>query len=91
VGGTNDMLLMKNRVELKVILKWKFMSAPPEKGLPGAPGSWSGERLASFNELMIVVLFVVGSATGAPAYRRIAELIPFANPVMPTLGSALIQ
>jgi hypothetical protein len=41
--------------------------------------------------MTLVDWVVVGSASGAPAYRKIAELIPFANPVVPISGFALIQ
>jgi hypothetical protein len=34
-------------------------------------------RADSFNGLTLVVLSVVGSASSAPAYLRIAELMPF--------------
>ena len=92
VGGTNDAPLMVNlkAVVSRAMFKFKLTSAPPGIGFPGAPGFWSGDRLVSFNGLTLV-LWLVGSAMGAPAYRRIAEFTPFANPVMPMLGFALIQ
>ena len=92
VGGTNDTLLMKYLgSELKVMLRFTLMSAPPEKCFPGAPGFWSGDKLVSFNGLTLVVWFVVGSAMRAPAYRKMAEFSAFVNPVVPLLGFALIQ
>ena len=89
----NDAPLMENlkAVMLKVMFKFKLTSAPPGKGFPGTPGFWSGDRLVSTNGSTLVVWFVVGSALGAPAYRRIAEFIPSANPVAPRPGFALIQ
>ena len=65
--------------------------ADDDHRLPAAR-STKGWRSVSLSGATLVVCFVVGSLSGAPWYRKIAELIPFAKSVSTaSLGLARIQ
>ena len=94
VGGTKDALLTVNLKAVGVGWTWmsrfKLTSAAPGLGIPGAAGSLRGWRLVSTRRLLIFC-DVVGSASDAPLYRRMAELSPPVKVAFGILGKARIQ
>ena len=83
-------------VKLKVVLlypisRFRLTSAAPGRGIPGAAGLQEGWRFVSNIGLVDGTSGVVGSMAGAPVYLRIAELMPFWKPVVPTSGLARTQ
>ena len=92
MGGIKVALLTVNSpaVKLNWMLRFKLTSAAPGLGIPGAAGDVSGWRLVSTRAL-VVFWDVVGSALGAPLYRRMAELSPPLKVALGVLGKERIQ